>query len=75
MEGIAELPSLALLESVRCLGCSEIYSKPSAGGTVQKNPGCPSCGYVGWIPLRRPAETEARHRSVAGRRLRFRPLR
>ena len=43
--------SLALLESVRCLECGEIYSKPNAGGTVQKNPGCPTCGYVGWIPL------------------------
>ena len=33
--------SLALLESVRCLECGEIYSKPNAGGMVQKNPGLP----------------------------------
>ena len=46
--------ALTVLESVRCLECSEIYSKPVAGGTVQKNPGCPTCGYVGWIPLTVP---------------------
>jgi hypothetical protein len=51
---------LAVLESVRCLECSEIYSKPVAGGTVQKNPGCPTCGYVGWIPLSVPDESPRR---------------
>ena len=45
------LNPLCVLESVCCLECGEIYSKPVAGGTVQKNPGCPRCGYVGWIPL------------------------
>ena len=76
MNGIAELRPLALLESVCCLECNEIYSKPSAGGTVQKNPGCPACGYVGWIPVSRPAEGSALRRSAAGRpRLRFLPLR
>ena len=50
--------SLAVLEGVRCLECGEIYSKPkpAPGGTVDQNPGCPLCGYVGWIPLTRPAE-------------------
>ena len=63
---------LAVLESVRCLECSEVYSKPVAGGTVQKNPGCPICGYVGWIPISLPAEPPARARSGAGlRTLRF----
>jgi hypothetical protein len=57
---------LTVLESVRCLECSEIYSKPVAGGTVQKNPGCPTCGYVGWIPLTVP--DESRRRFVAGLR-------
>jgi predicted nucleic acid-binding Zn-ribbon protein len=52
-----------VLESVRCLECGEVYAKPSAGGTVQKNPGCPSCGYVGWIPVSVPLE--ALHRSAA----------
>ena len=59
---------LAVLESVRCLECGEVYSKPVAGGTVQKNPGCPTCGYVGWIPISLPDEPEARGRSGAGRR-------
>jgi hypothetical protein len=56
--------SLALLESVRCLECGEIYSKPNAGGTVQKNPGCPTCGYVGWIPVSLPAAARARRHSA-----------
>jgi hypothetical protein len=42
-------PSLAVLESVRCLECGVVYSKPSGGNTVEKNPGCPECGYVGWL--------------------------
>jgi hypothetical protein len=59
---------LRALESVCCLECGEIYSKPVAGGTVQKNPGCPQCGYVGWIPLSLPAEPSV---LVAARRRRF----
>jgi len=47
---------LSVLESVRCLECGEIYSKPTVGGTVEENPGCPLCGYVGWIPISLPAE-------------------
>jgi hypothetical protein len=54
-------PHLAVLESVRCLECGEVYSKPVAGGTVQKNPGCPECGYVGWIPISLPAERGELH--------------
>jgi hypothetical protein len=50
------LTTLSVLESVRCLECGEIYSKPTVGGTVEENPGCPICGYVGWIPLSLPAE-------------------
>ena len=57
-----------VLQSVCCLECGEIYSKPSAGGTAEQNPGCPECGYVGWIPLRLPEEPRAWRRSVAGRR-------
>jgi hypothetical protein len=41
-------PTLTLLESVRCLSCGAVYAKPSEGGTVRENPGCPDCGYVGW---------------------------
>jgi hypothetical protein len=56
-----------VLESVRCLECGEVYSKPIAGGTVQKNPGCPCCGYVGWIPLSVPRGAESPRRSAVGR--------
>jgi predicted nucleic acid-binding Zn-ribbon protein len=43
------LPKLRVLESVRCLECGAVYAKPSDGGTVRQNPGCPECGYVGWM--------------------------
>ena len=55
-----------VLESVRCLECREVYAKPVAGGTVQKNPGCPTCGYVGWIPVTVPEESPRRF--AVGRR-------
>jgi ribosomal protein S27AE len=42
-------PNLTVLESVRCLECGAFYAKPSDGGTVRQNPGCPECGYVGWM--------------------------
>jgi hypothetical protein len=54
---------------VRCLECGGVYVKPVAGGTVQQNPGCPTCGYVGWIPVRLPVEERMLRRSVADRRL------
>jgi hypothetical protein len=40
---------IANVVTVRCLGCDQLYSKPLAGGTVRANPGCPECGYVGWV--------------------------
>jgi hypothetical protein len=65
MEAVAaKEAALAVLESVRCLECGDVYSKPSAGGTVQKNPGCPTCGYVGWIPVSLPTTPRAQRRSV-----------
>ena len=64
----AARPPLLALETVCCLDCGEIYSKPLGGGTVQKNPGCPECGYVGWIPLSLPAEPVAQLRSGEGQR-------
>jgi hypothetical protein len=42
-------PSLTVLESVECLECGAVYAKPAGGGTVRENPGCPDCGYVGWV--------------------------
>jgi hypothetical protein len=66
MEAAHAFRPLAALVTVRCLECGEIYSKPVAGGTTQKNPGCPRCGYVGWIPVSVPGESPPR-RSGEGR--------
>ncbi len=44
-----DVPKLVALMAVRCLECGEEYSKPERGGTVRENPGCPRCGYLGWI--------------------------
>ena len=64
---------LTLVESVRCLECDAIYAKPAGGGTVQANPGCPECGYVGWVALRSAvSETPAQHRRLFAGRLRHR---
>jgi hypothetical protein len=61
-------PTLSVLESVRCLECGFVYSKPAGGGTVRQNPGCPECGYVGWVSVTVPVtEPPAQHRSVADR--------
>ena len=54
MEGKSQGPALAVYESVRCLECGTIYAKPSRGGTARLNPGCPECGYVGWLAVDLP---------------------
>jgi hypothetical protein len=54
-----DLAQLRALVSVCCLECGDIYSKPVGGSTAQKNPGCPECGYVGWIPVSLPPEPRA----------------
>jgi hypothetical protein len=60
-------PALTVLESVRCLECGSVYSKPADGGTVRENPGCPECGYVGWVVADRPlSEGALPGRSAAG---------
>jgi hypothetical protein len=46
-----EAPKLTVVTSVRCLECGAVYAKPSGGGTVRENPGCPECGYVGWAVI------------------------
>lgn len=46
-------PPLVLHQRVRCLECRRAYAKPNGGGTSARNPGCPTCGYVGWIPIQR----------------------
>ena len=42
---------LAVVASVRCLECGAVYAKPAGGGTVHSNPGCPDCGYLGWVAV------------------------
>jgi len=67
-----EDPRAAQIETVRCLSCGALYAKPSSGGTVRANPGCPECAYVGWVPAssltrpapRRFAEDRPRRRSA-----------
>ena len=63
-----EGPQLKVVESVRCLECGAVYAKPRAGGTVQENPGCPECGYVGWMATTPPplSEDARPRRSAAG---------
>lgn len=46
---------LVPIERVRCLQCSVTYVKPCGGSTIRRNPGCPRCGYVGWIAESVPA--------------------
>ncbi len=58
---------LDLLDRVRCLGCGAVYSKPSGGGTATANPGCPECGYVGWVKTSAPVtEPSLQRRFAAG---------
>jgi len=59
--------TVTLVESVTCLECGCVYAKPTAGGTVEQNPGCPECGYVGWLPATVLVNDLGRRRSVAGR--------
>lgn len=60
--------ALSGIERVRCLHCSAGYVKPAGGGTVSANPGCPECGYVGWVLERAPISVDAvPTRSFVGR--------
>jgi phage FluMu protein Com len=56
---------LAVLQSVRCLECGAVYAKPTRGGTAQVNPGCPECGYVGWVTASVPLRSVALHSAGA----------
>jgi hypothetical protein len=49
------------MRRVRCLVCGEEYSKPRGPGTLEANPGCPVCDYVGWEELRRFKASEQHH--------------
>ncbi len=62
--------NLTVLESVCCLECGAVYAKPTGGGTVRANPGCPDCGYVGWVaagPVGSFSETLSPRHFDAGR--------
>jgi hypothetical protein len=50
------------LDRVRCLECGTKYVKPAEGGTVHENPGCPRCGYLGWIAATVPPSPGALRR-------------
>ena len=60
-------PKLTVLEPVRCLECRTEYAKPSGGGTLSTNPGCPHCGYVGWLPSSVSVKVPRRDRFAADR--------
>jgi hypothetical protein len=64
----AQREGLDVLETVRCLDCGAVYSKPAGGGTMHANPGCPDCTYVGWIPVSLPLVWHSRPRLASGRR-------
>jgi hypothetical protein len=49
------------IETVRCLSCGFPYTKPAGGGTVEANPGCPECGYVGWVAASNLTPVEPHH--------------
>jgi hypothetical protein len=59
---------LSRIHRVRCLSCGVAYAKPTGGGTVSTNPGCPECGYLGWLREDAAATPDAsQRRSVADR--------
>jgi predicted nucleic acid-binding Zn-ribbon protein len=61
-------PTFAVYENVRCLECGTVYAKPTRGGTFRSNPGCPECGYVGWLSVH-VSQPRSPHRSDAGPQL------
>jgi predicted nucleic acid-binding Zn-ribbon protein len=61
---------LEVAQEVRCLGCGTVYAK-ARGSTVSKNPGCPECGYVGWLSAKVPVSEEFERRHFGADRLRL----
>lgn len=66
----SESQPVSRIERVRCLGCGITYVKPTGGGTVSANPGCPECGYVGWVKEGSPVSRDALQLRSAGDPLR-----
>ena len=67
--------SLHLVSPVRCLACGTVYPKPSALGTAESNPGCPRCGYVGWVPAEQDEDDEVMEGPGLSRSFADQPLR
>jgi hypothetical protein len=63
---------LSRIQRVKCLNCGLVYVKPSGRGTVSANPGCPTCGYVGWVLEATGVKRDASPRHFAAGRLRHR---
>jgi hypothetical protein len=72
---MGEASNVIQIDRVRCLECGAKYVKPADGGTVHENPGCPKCGYVGWISATIPASTGDALRRFAGDRRRHQAVR
>jgi hypothetical protein len=66
---------LHLMSPVRCLACGTTYPKPTALGTAESNPGCPRCGYVGWVPADAHEDDDVMEGSVLSRSFADLPLR
>ena len=62
-------PQLDVVQEVRCLSCGSVYAKAKGGGAVSKNPGCPECGYVGWLSAKVPVSEEFERRHFGADRL------
>jgi hypothetical protein len=56
---VTDHTGLVPVERVRCLECGVPYVKPCGGNTMRRNPGCPRCGYVGWISAFVPLDDTA----------------
>jgi hypothetical protein len=52
---------LRVIETVRCLSCGSVYSRPRQRSTAVANPGCPECTYVGWEPFSSPGPFSRSH--------------
>jgi predicted nucleic acid-binding Zn-ribbon protein len=69
-ESDAETPLPSVFHTVRCLGCGVVYPKPARDGIVAANPGCPQCGYVGWLTTSVATALALRRRFAADHRRR-----
>lgn len=66
---------LTAVESVRCLGCGTIYTRPTGRGSLAAHDGCPECTYVGWQPSGERFTAPSPHARFGADRPRRRQLR